>query len=165
MAVACASMAAMQRLYGIPLRAPRGLSARVWGLMWSAPVGRRRMASRLAAWFAILAMLMSALAPTVSRVVAAERSTQWVEICTAMGMTRMLTDADGEPVPNPAQTVVRADCPYCALSVVAPPPPPAGALPSPAKSAHVESPPRNAFAPPALALWRIGPPRAPPAIG
>jgi hypothetical protein len=84
---------------------------------------------RLAAWIAIVAMALAALAPTVSRALARGSASPvfWTEVCTASGKqwinldTAAITGATGstqaagpdgsEPAHNPLD-----HCPFCLLS-------------------------------------------------
>ena len=86
------------------------------------------IAHRSIAWIACLALLMAALAPSVSRAMPARGalagSDLILEICTEAGMKRLVvegrrpdragaaTDPDGPEAPAP---VAGMDCPYCAL--------------------------------------------------
>ncbi len=80
------------------------------------PIQRQHPAVRkLSAWLAALAMLMLALAPSVTRVLAAADAASWVPVCTADGLVQVQMLAGGERIPNPAEHIAQADCPYCAL--------------------------------------------------
>jgi hypothetical protein len=70
---------------------------------------------------ALAAVLLMALAPTVSRVVAAG-ATQvlagWTELCTAQGLKWVDTAAPSDPEksPAPAPILLSSDCAYCPLA-------------------------------------------------
>ncbi len=68
-----------------------------------------------AAWLAALAMLLLALAPSVTRVLAYGDGASWVSVCTTGGLVQVQRLDSGEPIPNPAEHVAQAECPYCAL--------------------------------------------------
>jgi len=52
---------------------------------------------------AVVAMLLLALAPALSRMQAAADPLAWVQVCTAGGLVQAQTQPDGEPMPNPAE--------------------------------------------------------------
>jgi Protein of unknown function (DUF2946) len=80
-----------------------------------------RLHRRIAAWLAILALLASALAPTVvqARMAGGERA-DWLEICTTTGMawvkvgagTDTTAQESGDTAPDPAS---HSHCPWCTL--------------------------------------------------
>ena len=79
-----------------------------------------RTTHRLAAWLAMLAMLLGALAPTVAQaVVAAQGGPGWVQVCSASGMVWVQTDAiDGDnAVADVGKSMADASrhCPWCNL--------------------------------------------------
>lgn len=86
-------------------------------------------ARRLAAWIAIFAMALAALAPTVSRALArgVAGPVSWTEVCTASGMQRVDPDAAeategarsavaGEPDGSPPAHNPLDHCPFCLLT-------------------------------------------------
>jgi len=80
------------------------------------PASRLKPAHRaFAAWLAALAMLLFALAPSVTRVLASADAASWVSVCTIDGLVQVQLLESGERIPNPAEHVAQADCPYCAL--------------------------------------------------
>ncbi|MFA9218503.1 MAG: DUF2946 domain-containing protein, partial [Sphingomonadaceae bacterium] len=70
---------------------------------------------RFTLWIAALAILFSALAPSISHALAlGERGSSWLEVCTATG-TKLVASADGtqQPVKDSLQHTLE-HCPYCA---------------------------------------------------
>ena len=70
---------------------------------------------------ALLAMVVLALMPTLSRLWAASQGPgAWVEICTAQGMRWVAADEAGTSGPGtpaaPAAPAVGDHCPYCSLA-------------------------------------------------
>lgn len=115
-----------------------------------------------AAWLAALSMLLFALAPSVTRVLASADAASWVPVCTAQGLVQVQLLENGERIPNPAEHVAQADCPYCALQAqlhwlpaspvsLALPPLPGAGLPLPEAAAQRGAPP-----------WSAAQARAPP---
>lgn len=76
-----------------------------------------RTTRRFAAWLAMLAMLLGALAPTVAQaVVAAKGGPDWVQVCSASGMVWVQADAlDDTPDGQKAITDAARHCPWCSL--------------------------------------------------
>lgn len=81
-------------------------------------------ARRLAAWIAIFAMALAALAPTVSRALArgAASPVSWNEVCTASGMQWINLAANAAPdagdngrIP-PTGSATLDPCPWCLLT-------------------------------------------------
>ncbi len=100
----------------------------------------RLLRSRATVWLACACMLMSALAPTLSRALAAAGiDSDMVEVCTSAGLRRIPMSA---PVPasDPSQqrTLSLDQCQYCVLLTAASAPPPqAPALPNAGSFAQV----------------------------
>lgn len=123
---------------------------------------------RLAAWFALLAMALAALMPTVSRTLqwrAAQAPSEWVEVCSSAGM-HWVSLRTGEVSPNDPSRSSQGSatleaCAYCVFSGDRLGPPVAAHLPPPAPGRAAAS----AGTPPALALWLAAAPphqRGPP---
>lgn len=78
-----------------------------------------RLHRRISGWLALLAVLLGALAPTVSQaMVASGDRAQWIEVCSVSGMTWVradladaATDVDGG---SPASEI-SPHCPWCML--------------------------------------------------
>jgi hypothetical protein len=124
-----------------------------------------RATHRFAAWLAMLAMLLGALAPTVAQaVVAAQGGPGWVQVCSASGMVWVQADAlDGDnAVADVGKSMADASrhCPWCSLQGAVGLPP--ASVHTPLLAPNAEPPPepfRSALpAPP----WPDAQSRAPP---
>ena len=126
-----------------------------------------RTTHRFAAWLAMLAMLLGALAPTVAQaVVASQGGSGWVQVCSASGMAWVQADAldGGKSIGNVGESMADASrhCPWCNLhGAVGLPPAP---VQQPALAPRVE-PPAAPFhsavpAPPWPTALSRAPPRA-----
>lgn len=126
---------------------------------------RLRPASRaLASWFAILAILMAALAPTVSHALAVAGSRAWVEVCGASGSRWIPSDST---LASPASGAPAAQgpehCPYCTLQDQAPALPPAPPAPTPRVVLGLACLTASLAVPQTPPVWQSAQPRAPPA--
>lgn len=130
-------------------------------------VERNRL-NRLAAWFALLAIALAALMPTVSRTLqwrAAQAPSEWVEVCSSAGM-HWVSLRTGEVSPtDPSRggtgSPTLEACPYCVFTADRLGPPVAAHPPLPALGRAVAP----AGTPPAQALWLAAAPphqRGPP---
>ncbi|MDH4390954.1 MAG: DUF2946 domain-containing protein [Aquabacterium sp.] len=113
---------------------------------------------------ALVAILLMALAPTLSHALQNRDAAHWAEVCTAQG-TRWV-DASGAPAGNPAgahtaPAQVFEHCLYCNLHTgdAALPPAPAAV---PLQVAASAVPRLFLAAPRTLHVWRAAQPRAPP---
>jgi hypothetical protein len=89
---------------------------------------RTSPATRHLARLSLLAMLLLALAPAVSRVLAsrdAQMLAGWSQLCTRMGLQWQATAAPGASEPAAPVSLLAADgdCDYCPLASSLPPPP------------------------------------------
>ena len=131
-----------------------------------------RLRQRPAAWLAIFAMLLGALAPTISRATVPGGGRLFVDLCTTAGAgfagieraraTRSgdaASDQDGEGR-QPQHSLDR--CPYCGshAGVAIAPPPAAGPLLASPGSARLPSP--SPVSPRPQQAWSPSHPRAPP---
>jgi hypothetical protein len=123
-----------------------------------------RTTHRFAAWLAMLAMLLGALAPTVAQaVVASQGGPGWVQVCSASGMAWIQADAiDGDGIGNASESMADASrhCPWCNLHGAVGLPPASAQQPA---LVHRAEPPAAPFrsalsAPP----WPTALSRAPP---
>jgi hypothetical protein len=71
-----------------------------------------------AAWIALCAIVFAAVAPSVSRALAASGDAMWVEVCTSDGLKRVALDAGSSKTPPAAHA--GADCPFCRLQAHVP---------------------------------------------
>lgn len=127
-------------------------------------MGMHRRLSRFATWLATFAILLAALAPTVSHAMAAARGQDvWVEICTTTGPSVVKVAGDHAPVPAQHDAASHMEhCPFCALHAGAAPLPPAVAA-LPVSEARHALPELFLRAPRPLYAWAGSQPRAPPA--
>lgn len=120
----------------------------------------RRPARLVATWLATLALLLAALAPTLTHALAGTKAAAaWIEVCSAEG-SRWLPAADHDGGRTSAHTLEH--CPYCSLQSDLPLLPPAPPLALPPALAAM--PVRAAFlsASRTLHAWATAQPRAPP---
>jgi hypothetical protein len=123
-----------------------------------------RTTHRFAAWLAMLAMLLGALAPTVAQaVVASQGGPGWVQVCSASGMVWVQADAiDGDGIASASESMADASrhCPWCNLHGAVGLPPAPAQQPALALRAELPAAPfRSALpAPP----WPTAQSRAPP---
>nr|WP_242481095.1 DUF2946 domain-containing protein [Rubrivivax gelatinosus] len=108
------------------------------------------------------ALLLAALAPSISHAVQSSRGIGWVEICSAQGSRWIQATADQEPE-TPARLQALEHCPYCSLLAPALGLPPDDA-PALISAGHGVLPaPALLRAPRTLFVWRSALARAPPA--
>lgn len=128
-------------------------------------MGSLRLRLRPAIWLALIAVLALALAPTVSRALAAANgASMWTEVCTPAGMKlqAVADTAEDAPVAQGGQIGQLEQCGYCALSAGAAPLPMAASPALPAVAAAAALPALFLQAPRTLYAWRSAQPRAPP---
>ena len=123
----------------------------------------RRATRLLTSWIATLAILMAALAPSISHALGAKNGASWVEVCSTVGAKWVKPDGSAtDKAPASGDAHLFEHCPYCSLhaNAIAIPPAPAAFEPAPA----VSQPLPAAFlaAPRTLHAWVSAQPRAPP---
>jgi hypothetical protein len=125
----------------------------------------RRAHRRLVSWIALLAILMTSLAPALSHAMGSTNPATWTEICTSGGPMFVAAAGDDEGTQTsrlPGVTHALEHCPYCSLHADAFPMPPA--LPAvhapvllgdivPAAFLHADA---------TAGVWLSAQPRAPP---
>ncbi|WP_200228185.1 DUF2946 domain-containing protein [Rubrivivax gelatinosus] len=120
-------------------------------------VNRRRVG-----WLMATALLLAALAPSVSHALQASRGIGWVEVCTTQGSRWIQAQADPQPE-APARLQALEHCLYCSLHAPATGLPPDEA-PALAPASHGSAPAAAWLqSPRTLAVWRSALARAPPA--
>jgi hypothetical protein len=124
-----------------------------------------RAARALTSWIAVVAVLMAALAPSISHALGTNDGATWVEICTAAGAKWVKAGGqigDKSPVPSGAHALDH--CPYCSLhaDAIAIPAAPAATVPV-LRPAH-DLPIGFLAAPRTLHAWVSAQPRAPPSF-
>ena len=117
----------------------------------------------LTSWIAVLAVLMAALAPSISHALGAKNGASWVEVCSTVGAKWVQPDGSStDKAPASGDVHPFEHCPYCSLhaNAIAIPPAPLALAPTLALSHLVPS----AFlaAPHTLHAWVSAQPRAPP---
>ena len=123
-----------------------------------------RVQRRFTAWLAMLALLLTVLAPTLAQaVVKASDRSDWVQICGVSGMVWVKADAASPDTESAPMSDMGMQCPWCSLHSPATGLPPAAALGM--ASAGPTSPVDGftATSPPA-GVWLAAPARAPPAV-
>lgn len=136
-----------------------------------------RLPLRRAAWIALLAMLMAALAPAVSQLLQRGGGVSWVEICRAGGGTAWVAVADlsvtdlsvaapsqgSDPMSSKGQPHLLDHCPYCSLQAHALPPVPTLGTLAAAPLPPFRVPAAFLHAPHTAHAWQPAQSRAPPA--
>ena len=124
---------------------------------------RRPFSRTLTSWLAILAILMSALAPSISHALGSKFGPSWVEICTPSG-AKWVQAGSGTSDEAPASPGghLLEHCPYCSLhaNAIAVPATPVASVPL-LLPAH-DLPIAFLAAPRTLYAWVSAQPRAPP---
>ena len=122
----------------------------------------RRLTRRFASWIAVLAILMSALAPAVSHALGTAGTASWIEVCTSQGSKWVQSNDEPGGDSAPGAEHALEHCPYCSIhpNAVGIPPAPLQALPA-AGLAHAV-PQAFLAAPRTLHAWVSAQPRAPP---
>lgn len=77
--------------------------------------GQRRNRLNWVALLCSIVMMLSALAPTVSRALAANGQVSWMEICSGDGVQWVLADDAAPDQPTPADSTSIDHCPLCVL--------------------------------------------------
>lgn len=128
----------------------------------------RRAHRRFTAWLAMLAVLLSALAPTLAHaVVAASDGPRWVQVCSASGMVWVkLETHPGQADPQRSghsapSSEAAAQCPWCnphggAAGL------PVSAVATPPVSRRAEPAPAFISAATLSGVWSVAQARAPP---
>ena len=125
-----------------------------------------RLHRRLTAWVALFALVLGALAPTVTQaMVAAGDRGDWLEVCSVSGMVWVKADTGEVSAQHPDDGAPASDasqhCPWCTLH--------GGAAGLPVVALNLDLPPRLTGLPPAFyraplaaTVWAPAQSRAPP---
>lgn len=126
-------------------------------------MGMHRLQRRFAAWLATFAILLAALAPTISHAMAAARGQEnWVEVCTTAGPA-VIKVAGETPAPVKDGAASHFEhCPFCAAHAGAAPLAPAVTA-LPVAEGRPVLPELFYRAPRPLFSWAASQPRGPPA--
>ena len=120
-----------------------------------------RAHARLISWIAVLAILLSALAPSLGYALQMSKGGDWVEICSTQGNKWVQVGEEGVQH-APAMAHVLDHCPYCSLHAPSLGLPPATDWArQPSGLAH-EVPLAFLAAPRTLHAWLRAQPRGPP---
>jgi hypothetical protein len=123
-----------------------------------------RVQRRFTAWLAMLALVLSTLAPTLAQAVAASSDrSDWVQICSATGMVWVQADLAAADPDSAPLADMGMQCPWCSLHSPAAGLPPAPAL-GVASAAPASLASRFAGTPPPTSVWIAAPARAPPLV-
>ncbi|TDN48108.1 hypothetical protein C7389_11612 [Azoarcus indigens] len=115
---------------------------------------------RLSSWLAILAILLTVLAPGISKALAA-RDAGWMEVCTAAGIKHL--QAGGGSPDESGHAGSSGSCPYCLTHAFGFALAPVDAQSWPALAGPAGPLPLAAALPPApVSAWTTPQPRAPP---
>ncbi|HJV80365.1 DUF2946 domain-containing protein [Noviherbaspirillum sp.] len=121
---------------------------------------------RIAAWIACFAVLLAALAPSISHAVSAAKETGsiWSDICTQTGIKQVQAD-DGHDHSTPAQNGLHFEhCPFCFTHAGSVGLPPVAGFVLPLLIATQAKPTLYYQSPRPLFIWAAAQSRAPPAI-
>jgi hypothetical protein len=123
----------------------------------------RRTTRVLTSWMAVLAILMAALAPSISHALESKNGPSWVEICTSVGAKWVNAGGDaGDEAPSFPGAHPQEHCPYCSLHVNAIAIPAAPVAVFPVLLPAGDFPIAFLAAPRTLHAWVSAQPRAPP---
>lgn len=132
-------------------------------------MGMTALTRRCAAWIACFAILLAALAPSISQAVAnakQESGSGWAEICSVAGIRFVQVDDDGAANGQSGGKAMQMEhCAFCAThagSVGLPPTCPALLLPAASGTAILPALYYQSPAP--LFIWSTAQSRAPPAL-
>lgn len=148
------------RLWWGPIPRPDACGSTLHARAYNPPM-HTRLSRAITSWIAVLAVLMSALAPSISHALAKGGSVSWVEVCTDRG-SKWIDPSSGEEAPSPGAT---SDlCPYCVFHAEAAIVGPVSTqVPFVAQARYV--PPAFLRAPRVAHAWRAPHSRAPPQFG
>ena len=125
---------------------------------------RLHRASRvLTSWIAVVAILMAALAPSISHALSAKNGASLIEVCTALGAKWVQPDGSSkDQAPASGGVHPFEHCPYCSVHANAVGIPAAPVVPALAISSSDLLPTAFLAAPHTLYAWVSAQPRAPP---
>ncbi|WP_230492367.1 MULTISPECIES: DUF2946 domain-containing protein [unclassified Janthinobacterium] len=131
-------------------------------------MGMTLFTRRFAAWIACFAILLAALAPSISQAVAnakQESGSGWAEICSVAGIRFVQLDAAGDDGKSAGKAMQMEHCAFCSThagSVGLPPTSPV--LPLPVASGTAIFPALYYQSPSPLFIWSTAQSRAPPGL-
>lgn len=123
-----------------------------------------RIQRRFTAWLALLALALSALAPTMAQaVVSASERSDWVQICSASGMVWIQADAAASGTDSVPLADMAAPCAWCLMHSAVAGLPPAPVMGFTSSLPQLLPGGCMAAAPP-TGVWTAAPARAPPVL-
>ena len=135
---------------------------------WTAAIESKHMRFHrafrvLTSWIAVLAILMAALAPSISHALGAKNGASLIEVCTALGGKWVQPDGSStDQAPASGGVHPFEHCPYCSLHANDIAIPVAPVVPAPEISSSDLLPTAFLAAPRTLYAWVRAQPRAPP---
>ena len=131
-------------------------------------MGMTLFTRRFAAWIACFAILLAALAPSISQAVTnakQESGSGWAEICSVAGIRFVQVDDDGAADGKSGGTVMQMEhCAFCSTHAGSVGLPPSPVLPLPVASGTAIFPALYYQSPSPLFIWCTAQSRAPPAL-
>ena len=116
---------------------------------------------RLTSWIAALAILLAALAPSLSQALGSANGSSWIEVCTSQGSKWIEQGADNGPA-APVTGHAFEHCPFCSLHAPTLGLPPSAQIAPLPIDGRAEFPPAFLAAPRTQHAWLSARPRAPP---
>lgn len=132
----------------------------------NAAMGMNKLTRRLASWIASFAILLAALAPSLTHSVATAKGDGWIEVCSSTGSKLIQVGSQHLPEQSdPAEKGSKLDhCAYCFTPSGPAAPPPSAESVLPAISGKQPQPPLFYQSPRPLFVWAAAHSRAPPVI-
>ncbi|MCM2566179.1 MULTISPECIES: DUF2946 domain-containing protein [Janthinobacterium] len=131
-------------------------------------MGMTLFTRRFAAWIACFAILLAALAPSVSQAVAnakQESGSGWAEICSVAGIRFVQVDDDGGADGKSGGKAMQMEhCAFCSTHAGSVGLPPSPVLPLPVAGGTAIFPALYYQSPSPLFIWSTAQSRAPPAL-
>lgn len=125
----------------------------------------RRVSRVLTSWMAVLAVLMAALAPSISHALGSKNGGSSIEICTSVGAKWVNAGGgNGDEAPKTPSAHPLEHCPYCSLHATTIPIPAASIATVPVLLPAHDLPIAFLAAPRTLHAWVSAQPRAPPLL-
>lgn len=127
-----------------------------------------KLTRQFTAWIACFAILLAALAPSISHAIAAgkDAGAGWIEVCSATGSKLVQVGGEHNPAPSePAEEGLHFEhCPFCLTHGGLVGLPPSAGFTLPAVSGTQPLPSLYYQSPRPLFIWAAAQSRAPPAI-
>lgn len=130
-------------------------------------MGMTLFTRRFAAWIACFAILLAALAPSISQAVAnakQESGSGWAEICSVAGIRFVQVDDGAADGKSEGKAMQMEHCAFCSTHAGSVGLPPSPVLPLPVASGTAIFPALYYQSPSPLFIWSTAQSRAPPAL-